>query len=189
MRLSRWIGLFFAPLLSIGASCSRNPDAVLLAAPFNDETELGEVMAVWKPTGQERSFADAARLEKPQVEIQYRVDVRNDMKDPIFVRLGDFELLSRDGLALAIDQRQVGCTVAPGQTQGVLTGSVWAAKGAAEQAGRFTIHRFAVPLSERGRALYREWLLERRPGQEKEVETELQGYATAQPCTAPAAGS
>jgi len=171
------------------AGCSRNPDDVPLTAPFNDDTELGELTAVWKATGEERSFAHAARLAEPEIEIQYRVDARNDMKEPVFVRLADFQLLSRDGLALVTEQRKVECALAPGRVQGVMAGSVWVTKRAAGDADRFAVHRFAVPLSERGRALYREWLIERRPGEEKAIDAELQAYALAAACTAQAAAT
>ena len=170
-------------VLGMCMGCSRSSDGLSLIAPFNEETKLGELTAVWKQTGEEREFAHAVRLKEPEVEVQFRVDVSNEMNDPIFVRLTDFVLQSKDGLALATEQHKVECTIPPGRTQGVLYGSVWVTKRSAEQAGRFDLGRFAVPLSERGRGLYRQWLLERRPGQEKEIDAELQAYAAAPACT------
>jgi hypothetical protein len=172
--------------LVLAASCSRNPGALTLTAPFNEDTKLGELTAVWKATGQERAFANASRLKEPEVEVQYRVDAQNSMKDPVFVRLGGFELLSGDGLALARDEAQIECALAPGRTQGVLSGSVWIAKSAAAKAGRFDVRRFAAPLGERGRALHREWLRQNRPGQDAAVDAELQAYGSAPACTAAA---
>jgi hypothetical protein len=171
------------------AGCSRDHDAVVLTAPFNEETKLGALTAVWKPTGQERSFADASRLKEPEVELRYRVDARNDMKDPIYIRLGGFELLSKEGLAIAKDDRRVECTVPPGRTEGALSGSIWVAKKSVDQAARFNVARFSAPLSERGRSLYREWLLQARPGDEKAIDAELGAYASAPACTALPAGS
>jgi hypothetical protein len=189
MRAFRSLDGCLFVLLLLGASCSRDSKAVLLTAPFNDETEVGEVTATWKATGKDRAFADATRLEEPEVELQYRVDLRNDLKEPAFVRLAGFQLLSRDGLAVGRDDRKVECSLAPGKTQGVLAGSVWVAKRNADQVEAFTIERFSVPLSERARALYGEWLLQSRPGQEKAIEAELGGYAAAPPCTAPGAAN
>lgn len=171
------------------AGCSRHPGGVELTAPFNEDTKLGELTAVWKATGQERAFANATRLKEPEVELQYRVDARNALKDSVFVRLGGFDLQSRDGLSLARDETQIECSLPPGRTEGVLSGSVWVAKSAAEKAGRFDIRRFAAPLGERGRALHREWLRQNRPGQDAAIDAELQAYGSAPACTAAAAHS
>ena len=191
MRLARVSVLvsMIASALLAAAGCSRSPGALTLTAPFNEETKLGELTAVWKATGQERAFANATRLKEPEVEVQYRVDAKNSMKDPVFVRLGGFELRSADGLALAHDQAQIECALAPGRTEGVLSGSVWVAKSAAEKAARFDVRRFAAPLGERGRALHREWLRQNRPGQDAAVDAELQAYGSAPACTAAAAHS
>jgi hypothetical protein len=169
-------------LLGIALGCSRDSREVLLTAPFNDDTEIGRATAVWQSTGEERAFAGGARLKEPEIRFQYRVDVKNEMEHPIFVRLGGFELLSEDGLALGRDDASIECTVGSRGAQGVLSGSVWVAKHAASKIGRFRLGHFAVPLNERGRALYREFLLTTRPGEAQAIEAELAGYAAAKGC-------
>jgi len=42
--------------------------------------------------------------------------------------------------------------------------------------GQVTLGRADVPLNERGRALYREWLLERRPEQRAAIDAEIAAY-------------
>jgi hypothetical protein len=177
-------GVFLVlPLALSLAGCSRRSDEIRLTAPFNEETEVGEVTAVWRASGEERTFAGGARLKEPQVELRYRVDVRNRLEDPLFVRLGSFELLDEDGLALGDDRKSVECASRPGLNAATLSGSVWVAKRDAQRIRAFRVRHFAVPLSERGRALYREYLLERRPGEEAKIDAELNGYAAAPPCS------
>jgi hypothetical protein len=162
--------------------CSRDSGGVLLTAPFNDATEIGRVTAVWENTGEERAFADATRLKEPEVRFQYRVDVKNDMDHPMFVRLGGFELLSKEGLQVGRDGAGVECIVATQGAQGVLSGSVWIAKHSADRVGGFQIGHFAVPLNDRGRALYREFLLSTRPQDAQAIDAEIAAYAGAKSC-------
>jgi hypothetical protein len=173
-------------LLASPLGCSRDSGGVLLTAPFNDRTEIGRVTAVWKNAGEARAFADGVRLAEPEVRFQYRVDVKNDMEHPVFVRLGGFELLSKDGLALGRDDSGVECTVGSRGAEGALSGSVWIPKRSADKVGSFRISHFAVPLNDRGRALYREFLLSTRPGEARAIDAEIAAYAAARGCGEPA---
>lgn len=176
-------------LLAVGplclCSCSRDGGGVALTAPFNDETKIGVVTAVWQGTGEERSFAGGGRLKEPEVRFQYRVDVNSRMDHSMFVRLGGFQLLSKAGLALGADETSVECTVGSSGAKGVLSGSVWIAKSATDRVDGFTLRHFALPLNDRGRALYREFLLERRPGEAQAIDAEIAGYAAARGCGEP----
>jgi hypothetical protein len=176
-----------AVLLLPLVGCARHSEGVPLTAPFNDETEIGAVTAVWQSSGEGRAFAAGVRLKEPEVRFQYRVDVKNRMEHPMFVRLGGFQLLSSDGLALGADEARVACTVGSPGVQGVLSGSVWIAKHATDRIGGFTIRHFAVPLNERGRALYREFLLTTRPAEARAIDAEIAAYAAAPGCGEPVA--
>lgn len=166
----------------LASGCWGNSNGVYLTAPFNQETELAQVSAVWRDTGEERSFADASRLEEPQVRFQYRVDVDNLLHDKLYVQLGKLELLDDDGLSLGAAREEVRCVLGPGKKEGILKGSVWVSKGAARKVDGFGLDRFGVPLSERGRAMYREWLLQGRPEDGPAIDAEIAGYASAPAC-------
>jgi len=107
------------------AGCSHDAETVALVAPFNSETRLGEVSAVWENTGGEREFAEAVRLKQTEVRLQYRASVRNRLHDALFVRLSDFKLVDDHGLEVGTDATSAECTVGAGATEGVLAGEVW----------------------------------------------------------------
>ena len=177
----RWCRLLPVALL---LACSGDPNRVVLAAPFDARAKLAEVTAVWTNTGEERTFAEAARVEEREVRFQYRVNARNRMQDRLYVRLGGFQLAAADGLVLGQDRAGIECTLDTGTTEGVLTGSVWLPKSKVEKVRRFRVSHFAVPLNERGRALYREWLLKKRPEQRAAIDAEIAAYTAAPPCAA-----
>jgi hypothetical protein len=181
MHTALRLSLFIVLLLPL-AACSRDSGGVVLTAPFNDATEIGRVTAKWENTGEERAFADASRLKEPEVRFQYGVDVTNDMDHTMFVRLGGFQLLSKEGLELGRDDAKVECTLGTRGAQGVLSGSVWIPKGSADRVASFQIGHFAVPLNDRGRALYRESLLATRPGEAQAIDAEIAAYAAAKGC-------
>jgi len=166
------------------AGCSRDHNAIALTAPFNESTKIGEVTATWENAGDERSFADAARLAEPEVRFRFRVDARNKLDDPLFVRLGSFQLVDAAGLTLGTATGEVVCALGAGTTEGVLSGDVWVRKKAANNVGGFRVSHFAVPLSERGRSLYREWLLQGRTQDAAQIDAEIARYASAPPCVA-----
>ena len=165
--------------------CSRGPQEVRLTAPFNERTTLGVLTATWHDTGDERSFADGARLDRPERRLQFRVEAQNRLQDRLYIRIGDFELVNVDGAMLGEDSMTVECTLNARVTEGVLRGVLWLAGDQVQSIRGFRVKRFAVPLSERGLAVYREWLLQGRPNQEEAIDREIADYAAAPPCGAP----
>jgi hypothetical protein len=141
------------------------------------------VTAEWKATDDERAFADARRLPEPEVRVRYRVDLRNDLEEKVFVRLEAFTLVDTDGLTLGADGAEVACTLGTGAVEGVLAGDVWLPKRALERVQTFRVGQLAVPLSERGRALYREWRMAGQSGAAAAVDAEITGFAASPPCT------
>jgi len=181
--LLRWRRLIpVLALLPVLAACSRGDEGIELKAPFNAETEVADVTAIWTNTGQERTRAGETPLKEPEVLIRYRVDVRNRLKGRLFVHLANFRLMDEQGMEIASDTQSAECSIGAGSTEGVLDGSVWIPKSAIDKAKEFRIDHFSVPLSVRGRALYRQYLLERRPTEAAAIDAELARYAAAPPC-------
>lgn len=165
------------PLL-LAWGCTHEAERVFLTAPFNERTEIGEVTADWRHSGDERNVADG----ESEVRIAYRVDVRSRLHDPMYVELSDFRLVGTNGATTRGDGATVKCKLEPGLSEGVLHGNVWVSKHAAERVRDFRVTHFAVPLSDRGRALYREWLLQRRPDETAAIDAEIAQLAAAPPC-------
>jgi hypothetical protein len=168
-------------LVAVVAGCQRSPDGLLLTAP-GDEDRLGTVSATWQPTDDERGFKNAARLDEPEVRFRYRVDVHHGADDKLFVRLDRFALVDEAGMTLASADDMVECTLGPGTAEGTLAGDVWVRKRDAERVKNFRIRRFAAALGDEGRAQYRAWLLEGRPGDEAAIDQEIARQAAAKPC-------
>jgi len=179
---SRSLRLLALSTLILLAGCWRDSNRVYVTAPFNQETELADLSATWQNTGEERSFAGSSRLDEAEVRFQYKVDVRNRLEHKLYLELGKFELLDDDRLALASADEAVKCVLGGGNTEAVLEGSLWVPKRSAKKVTGFRLERFGVPLSDRGRAMYREWLLQSRPEEAAAIDAELAGYAAAPPC-------
>ena len=177
----RWL-LPALALLPVLAACSQGDEGVELTAPFNAETEVADVTAIWTNSGQERTTAGETALKEPEVRVRYRVDVRNRLKGRLFVHLANFRLMDDQGKELSSDTQSAECTVGAGTTEGVLDGAVWVPKSAIDKTKEFRVDHFSVPLSARGRALYRQYLLERRPGAAAAIDAELARYVAAPPC-------
>lgn len=171
----------FSSLLLV-AGCWRDSNGVYVTAPFNEKTKLAEVSAVWRNTGETRAFAEATRLDEEEVRFQYRVDVENRLEDKLYLRVGKLELLDENGLSLGDATEEVKCVLGAGESQALLKGSVWVPKRSAAMVESFGIDEFGVPLSDRGRAMYREWLLQGRPGEGEAIDAELAAYAAAPGC-------
>jgi len=165
-------------LLLVGVSCSRSSGSIELMPPFSDDTVVGELTASWADNGRQR-VADTAGSIQHQVGV--RVDARNHLSDPLYIRLQHLRLVGPAGPVEA-PEATIACTLAPGLTAGVLEGRVWLPASEAGSVRRFEVDHIAVPLSERGRAFYREFLLRQRPGDAAAIDVELAAFAAAPPC-------
>ncbi len=186
-RRTRVRSLTIFLLAAVSLACSRDRSTVVVTAPFNDSTKIGELTAVWNDSGEERAFANAQRLDTPEVRFRFRVDARNRLDDGMFVRLGNFQLVDRSGLTIAASDQRAECILNAGTTEGVLSGEVWVPKTAVNDVAGFRVAQFGVPLSERGRSLYREWLLQERAHEPAQADAEIAGYLAAPACVANAA--
>jgi hypothetical protein len=162
--------------------CRRSPDGLPLTAP-GDDARLGTVSATWQATKDERGFANAVRLDQPQVRFRYRVDVHNARDEKLFVRLDRFELVDEAGTTVAAADDTVECTLGAGTAEGTLAGDVWVRKRDAERVRDFRIRRFAAALGDKARVKYRTWLLQGRPGEDAAIDQEIARQAAAKPCT------
>ena len=170
----RWWGV---ALVLAAAGCTRTHGTVELMAPFSDDTVVGELTVTWRDAGEWRL---AHGPDTPERRVLFRIDAVNRLSDGLYLRLRDFRLLARgEALDTAVSAE---CTLAPGTTQGVVAGALWVPARQAQGIGGFQIDRLAVPLSERGRAFYREFLLLQHPGAAAAIDTELATYAAAPPC-------
>jgi hypothetical protein len=177
---ARVVSLFVLFSAMFVAGCWRDSTRLYVTAPFNEETELAEIRAVWRNTGEERNFNESSRLD--EVRFQYKVDVHSRLEHRIYLQLGGFELLDDDRLSLGRSDESVKCVLGPGDTEAVLEGSVWVPKRSVKRVASFRLDRFGVPLSNPGRAMYREWLLQNRPGEDAAIDSEMARYAAAPAC-------
>jgi hypothetical protein len=166
------------------AACSHDKEGVELVAPFDGGGSLGRVTAVWSKSGKDRAFAGGVRLKESEVRFQYRVDVRSRYRDKLFVEVGNFQLVDANGLALGSDTTTTSCILPDGTLQGILSGEVWLPRRLGERVKAFRVAHLAVPLGDRERKQYREWLLRGRPDGGGEVDAKIATYAAAPPCTA-----
>jgi hypothetical protein len=180
-RLLPVVALTILPSLG----CRSESSHLSLVAPFNEHAKIGEVTATWVASGEERTFAGGARLRQPEMRFQYRVQVRNLLQDKLYVELADFQLTDAQGMELAADSRRSECVLAAEGSAVSLAGEIWLPRRSKERIAGFEVRRFAAPLSERGRALYREWLLQGRPRDTAEVDKRFSVYAGAPQCGAP----
>jgi hypothetical protein len=170
-----------ALLLVAFVGCRRTPEGLPLTAP-GDDTRVGTVSATWQATDAERGFANAARLDEPEVRFRYRVDVHNADDEKLFLRLDRFELVDDAGMTVATADGDAECTLGAGTTEGVLAGDVWVRKRDIKRVHDFRVRRFAAPLDDDGRAHYRAWLLTGRPGDAAAIDQEIARQAAAKPC-------
>jgi hypothetical protein len=165
-----WLVLALLPL----AACARSSGTAELKAAFSDDTVVGALEASWQKDGEAREG------NGPAHRLAFRVDATNRLSAPVYLRLREFRLLGpwgKVGAGGAID-----CALAPGTTVGVMRGTVWLPAAQAGSVRGFEVDRFVLPLSERGRAFYREFLLRQRPGDAAEIDAEIGRYAAAPPC-------
>ena len=167
-----------ALVLLASAGCARSESTVELMAPFSDDTEVGQLSAKWIPSGAERTHAGVTERE-----LIVRVDAVNRLADRLYLRVRGLRLIGPSG-PLPAGDAGTECALAPGVTRAVLSGRVWVAEAETDAIRGFQVDRLAVPLSQRGRAFYREFLLSQRPAAAAAIDAELDAYAAAPPCRA-----
>lgn len=156
-----------ALLLLLNASCRRAEQGTFVTAPFNDATRLARVDARWQvtPTG-----------------LHFQILVENRLADRLFVRLAQPSFRDADGNRLGGSDAGRGCVLAPHASDLVLDGDVALSAADANRVASFDVERFGVPLSDRGRGIYREFLLQQRVRTPAAIDEELARYAAAPPC-------
>ena len=165
-------------MLVLAAGCARSEQTIDLKAAFSDETIVGHLRVAWR-AGQERSGADGA-----QRAVTVRIDAANLLGDRLYLRLSGPRLIGPQapiGLAPTPDA----CTLAAHGASTVLQATAWVPAADAPSIRGVAVERLAVPLSERGRAFYREFLLRQRGGPAATIDAELDAYAGAPPCPNP----
>jgi hypothetical protein len=147
-----------------------------LLAAFSDDTVVGDLSATW-------TDAPAAdRSAQPDRPVHVRVQASNRLGDRLYVELREFRLVTADGNAVALGS--AACTLAPEASGVMLERDVWIPGSASNSIRGFRVDPLAVPLSARGRAFYREFLLAQRPGTADEIDSLLAGYTASAPCAA-----
>lgn len=167
-----WLGLAL-----LCAGCAHSGGSLELLAPFSDDSVVGEITATWSAGGATRDVGSPVRTER---QVEFRVEALNLLSDRLYVALHHFRLMTADG-ATAESAASVECTLAAGERTAVLTGSLWIG-GSAAAIREFRVDHLAVPLSERGRAFYREFLLRQRPDAMAAIDAELAADAAAASC-------
>jgi hypothetical protein len=158
--------------------CARSERTIELKPVFSDETVVGEVRAHWAETGAQRSVGDAGAAER---EVGYRLDASNRLTEPLYLRVTDLRLIGQGG-AIPTAAAPVACQLAPGRGQVLVRGSVWVPATQASGVRDAQAKLFVLPLSERGRAFYREFRLGQRPRDAAAIDAELETYGSAPPC-------
>jgi hypothetical protein len=172
MAARAWRILAFA--LSACAGCTRSEQIIELKAAFSDATVVAELRPLWTATGEDR--AGAQGMERRFI---LHIDAVNRLSEPIHLRLSDLRV--NGGNAAVGTRGLAACALAPGLTRNVMQTDVWLpAEAAAARA--IEIDSFALPLSERGRAFYREFLLQRRPDAAAAIDAEIAAAAAVPAC-------
>ena len=170
-----WLG---AALFVCG--CARSGGTVDLMPPFSDDTVVGQLSVRWTDSGETRATGGADGTRR---RVEFRIQAENLLSDRLYLRIRELRLIARDGTAVTGDA-DAACALAPRATAVILTGSVWVPSADANAIRGFRVDPLAVPLSERGRAFYREFLLRQRPDAAAQIDAELAAYASAPPCGA-----
>jgi hypothetical protein len=153
--------------------CSRAEQTIDLKAAFSDETVVGELRPIWTASGEERDSPTGRERR-----MTLRVDAVNRLSDPVYLRLSNLRLSAGKE---SIAPTATACALPPGRTEKVVQVDAWVAVGADERP-TIAVDYLAVPLSERGRAFYREFLLQQRPSDAAAIDAEIATYATAPQC-------
>jgi hypothetical protein len=173
-------GWVVALLLVIGGGCARSDRTVELKPAFSNDTVVGLLRPTWSSSGEQR----AAGGERQQ-RLILRVDAVNQLSDPIYLRLSNLRLVGPD-MPIPADQAGVECALPPGATEGLIQAVAWVPIQRLGDIRGVEVDYFAVPLSPRGRAFYREFLLRQRPSDGAAIDQEIATYSAA-PLCAPSA--
>lgn len=165
-------------LLALSAGCTRSEQTIDLKAAFSDDTIVGHLAATWH-TAEERTGENVAERA-----VTVRVDAVNLLADRLYLRLGGLRLIGPNR-PIALDQTHSECAVPANGTSTVLQATAWVPAADASAIRGIEVEQLTVPLSERGRAFYREFLLRKRGGPVTTIEAELDSYAAAPPCPNP----
>jgi hypothetical protein len=171
----RWCGVL---LVLICAACTRSNRPIELKPAFSDDTVVGELRPSWSVTSDERGNGNG--LER---RVAVRVDAVNQLSDKLYVRLTKLRLVGPNG-PIRIDDATVACALASGETPALLQGSSWIPTADIDRLRALQVDQFTVPLSQRGRAFYREFLLMQRPSDSVAIDAEIATYAAAPACAA-----
>jgi hypothetical protein len=177
MSRQRWVAWRLVAALVL-AGCARGQSSLPLLAAFSDESRVGRITATWVATGLPHPATGGGPAQR---ELRYSVDLLNESAEPVFVRLRDFRVLAGTAEAARAGET-VACALRPGPNPGVLHGTLWVGDDRLAALNGFDLNRFAVPLSERGRAFYREFLLGQRPGDATAIDAEIATYTSAPAC-------
>lgn len=165
-------------LLALSAGCTRSEQTIDLKAAFSDDTIVGRLAATWHPAEERTSGTVAERA------VTVRVDAVNLLADRLYLRLDGLRLIGPNG-PTGLDQAHSECAVPANGRSTVLQVTAWVPAAQASGIRGIAIEQLAVPLSERGRAFYREFLLRKRGGPVATIDAELDTYAAAPPCPNP----
>lgn len=163
-------------LLAVSAGCTRSQQTIDLKAAFSDDTIVGRLEATWSAAQGERTEGHVA-----QRAVTVRVDAVNLLADRLYLRLGGLRLIGPHD-ATALDELHRECAIPAHATSTVLQATAWLPAADASAIRGIAVAQLAVPLSERGRAFYREFLLRQRGGPAAAIDAELDRYAAAPPC-------
>jgi hypothetical protein len=164
MRLTMWMRL---ASLALVAGCSRSEQTIELKAAFSDDTVVGRLGASWRPAAEPRA-------------LDVRIEAVNELADRLYVRIQNVRLIGPDG-PIAIPDADSQCTL-PAKGKHALIETRARIPVDAASIRDIQVDQLAVPLSERGRAFYREFLLRKRGGPVREIDAELDAFAAAPPC-------
>lgn len=165
-------------LLVLSAGCTRSEQTIDLKAAFSDDTVVGHLEATWSAAPERASENGAQRA------VTLRIDAVNLLADRLYLRLGGLRLIGPHG-PIGLDESHSDCAVPANGTSAVLQATAWVPAAEASGIRGITVEQLAVPLSERGRAFYREFLLRKRGGPVAPIDAELDTYAAAPPCPNP----
>ena len=165
-------------LLALSVGCTRSEQTIDLKAAFSDDTIVGHLQATWT------AAAERGRGDVAERAVTVRVDAVNLLADRLYLHVAGLRLIGPNG-PIDLGQAHSECAVPANGTSTVLQATAWVPATQASDIRGIEVEHLAVPLSARGRAFYREFLLRKRGGPVTAIDSELATYAAAPPCTTP----